>query len=69
LSLQLQLDESGDVDRLHLGEIHDADLGTEGIELPDGFHVGATSVGIANVRAKEVAHPCSGFRARGEDGG
>ncbi len=63
LSLQLQLDEGGNVDRLDLGEIQDAELGTEGGELPDRLHVGAAGVGIADMRAEEVAHPGSGLPA------
>jgi hypothetical protein len=41
--------------RLHLGEIHDAVAGTEAGELPDRLAVGAAGVGVADVRAEEVA--------------
>ena len=69
LSLQLQLDEGRHMDRLDLGEIHDAVLGAEGGELPDRLHVGVSGVGIADVRAEEVAHSRARFCPHREDRG
>jgi hypothetical protein len=66
---ELGLDEGRYVDRLDLGQIHDADSGTVGGELPDGFQVGAAGVGIADVGAEEVAHPLAGLWLGREDGG
>jgi hypothetical protein len=57
------------MDRLDMSEIHDADLGTESGELPNCLYVGAAFVGIADMRAEEVAQARSGFGPRGEDGG
>lgn len=57
------------MDRLDLGQIHDADSGTVGGELADGFQVGAAGVGIADVGAEEVAHPLAGLWLGREDGG
>jgi hypothetical protein len=47
VNLELGLDEGGHMGRLHLGEIHDAVLGTEGRELPDCLTVGVAGIGIA----------------------
>ncbi len=41
------------MDRLHLNEIQDAELGTKGRELPDGLHVGAASIGMRMCELKE----------------
>ena len=54
---------------LDLGEIHDAVLGAEAGELPDRLAVGAPGIGIADVRAEEVAHPRPRLRPHGEDRG
>ena len=69
LGLQLQFDEGRDMDRLDLGEVQDAVIGTEGGELADRLHVGTASIRIADMRAEEVAHPRAGFRKIGKDRG
>jgi len=46
------------VDRLDPGQIHDADSGTVGGELPDGFQVGAAGVGIAMWELKKSRIAC-----------
>lgn len=67
MEFELSLDKRRDVDRLHLDEIPNAVLGTKGGELPYGLAVGATGVGIADVRAEKVAQPRPGFWPRRED--
>jgi hypothetical protein len=67
LDFELRFDERGNVDRLDLGEIDDPDFGAEGGKLANGLHVGAPGVGVADVRAEEVASACPGLRARRED--
>ena len=66
---ELHLNKRGHVDRLHMGEIPNAMLGTKGRELPDGLAVGATCVGVADMGAEEIAHPRPGIRSRCEDRG
>ena len=44
-------------------------LCTEAGELPHGFHVGATSVEIADMRAEKSRHSCAGFRPHRETEG
>lgn len=58
-----------DVDRLALGDIHDAMLGTESGELAHRLEIRAAGIGIADARAKEVAHPFAGFGLHRKDGG
>jgi hypothetical protein len=67
MGLELRLDERRDVYRLHLGEISEVMLGAEDRELPNGLAVGAAGIGIADVRAEEIPHPCTGFGSRDED--
>ena len=68
MELELRLDERRDVDRLYLSQIPDAVLGTEIGELPDSLPVGAAGVGVADMRAEEVAQPRSGFWPHRERG-
>jgi hypothetical protein len=42
-------------------------LRTEGGKLPDGLTVGSAGVGVADVRAEEVAQPRPGFWPGCED--
>jgi hypothetical protein len=66
---KLVFDKGGDVNRLDQGEIHNAMLSTEGRELPHRLQVSAAGIGIANVRAKEIAHPTTHRRVNHEDRG
>jgi hypothetical protein len=65
VQLELCLDEYGDVDRLHLGEIPDAMLGTEGGKLPDGLPVRTAGVGLRTCELKKsrIRVRVSGCRA------
>ena len=52
---ELHLDKRRHMHPLHLGEIDDPVLGAETGELPHRLAVGAPGIGIADVRAEEVA--------------
>jgi hypothetical protein len=64
---ELILNEGGDVDRLHLGQILDAMHSTECGELLDRLQIRAAGVLVADVGAEEVPHPLLGLGLRGED--
>ena len=55
LALQA-LNESSDVDRLHLGELADAVLLTPGRKAAGGVEVGAAGVGVIDLGGEELQH-------------
>ena len=55
LALQV-LNESGDVDRLHLGELVDAALLTLGGKAASYVHVGPAGVGVVDLGGKKLQH-------------
>jgi len=57
--LELRLDERGHMDRLNLGKIADAVLGTKGGELTYRLAVSAAGIRIPDMRAEEVTQPAA----------
>ena len=55
LALQV-LNESGDVDRLHVGELCDAVVLTPGRKAAGGIEVGAAGVGVVELSGKKLQH-------------
>ena len=55
LALQV-LNESGDVDRLHLGEPADAVILAPGRKAAGGIQVGAAGVGVVDLRGEKLQH-------------
>ena len=55
LALQV-LNESGDVDRLHVGELCDAVFLTPGRKAAGGIEVGAAGVGVVDLSGEKLQH-------------
>jgi hypothetical protein len=64
---ELRFDNGRHIHRLHLAEIGDPMLGAEARELPHRLAVGAAGIGIADMRAEEVAQPPAGLWLHRED--
>ena len=67
LALQV-LNESGDVDRLHLGEPADAVLPAPGRKAASGVEVGAAGVGVVELSGEKLQHAPGGL-GRGREKG
>ena len=67
LALQV-LNESGDVDRLHLGELADAVLLTPSRKAAGGIQVGAAGVGVVELSGEELQHAPGGLGRGREEG-
>ena len=67
LALQV-LNESGDVDRLHLGEPADAVILAPGRKAASGDQVGAAGVGVVELSGEELQHAPGGL-GRGREKG
>ena len=60
LALQV-LNESSDVDRLHLGELSDAVIPAPGRKAAGGVEVGAAGVGVVDLSGEELQHAPGGL--------
>ena len=67
LALQV-LNESGDVDRLHLGEPADLVFLTPGREAAGGVEVGAAGVGVVDLGGEKLQHALGSLGGRREKG-
>ena len=67
LALQV-LNESGDVDRLHLGEPADAVILAPGRKAAGGIQVGAAGVGVVDLSGEELQHAPGGLGSGREKG-
>ena len=67
LALQV-LNESSDVDRLHLGEPADAVILTPGRKAAGGIEVGAAGVGVVDLSGEELQHAPGGLWGGREKG-
>ena len=67
LALQV-LNESSNVDRLHLGELPDLVFLTPGRKAAGGIEVGAAGVGVVDLSGKELQHAPGSLGGRHEKG-
>ena len=66
-SLQI-LDEGGDVEGLHVGELSDAAGVAPGVEAPRGAQVGPAGVGVVDLGGEKLQDAPGGLGGRGEQG-